>query len=185
MTYGRFKKHCELNPEWAVEAWRISKANCRIGKIARFRAMTHCKYGHPLADASFYQKDGYVARHCRICRLIRAKRPAITKPENGEKVRALLKANASISSFTKAGTRSYVMNYVTFTQFRREKTLKLICLQHASSQGHNIVPRIGDGVGFAIKQPESKTTTTSESEQCCRRLSQTRTMWSAQFSRIY
>jgi hypothetical protein len=82
--------------------------------------MTHCKYGHSLADASLYQKDGYVARHCRVCRIIRARRPGIIKPESGEKVRALLKRYAPISSFTKAGTSSYVMSHVTFMQFRRE-----------------------------------------------------------------
>jgi hypothetical protein len=82
--------------------------------------MTHCKNGHPLSNASFYQKDGYVARHCRTCRLMRAKRPSIIKPEIAEKVRTLLKANVSISSITKAGTRSYVMNHVTFTHFRRQ-----------------------------------------------------------------
>ena len=119
-TLDRFKKHCELNSEWGAEAWRISKANTRIGKIARFRAMTHCKYGHPLADASLYQKDGYVARHCRTCRTIRGRRPSIIKPESAEKVRALLKASAAISSFTKAGSSGYVMNHVTFTHFRRQ-----------------------------------------------------------------
>jgi hypothetical protein len=29
-TFGRFKKHCELHPEWGAEAWRISK----ISRIA-------------------------------------------------------------------------------------------------------------------------------------------------------
>lgn len=48
VTASRFKKHCELHPEWAVEAWWISIANTNAGRSARFRAMTHCKYGHPL-----------------------------------------------------------------------------------------------------------------------------------------
>jgi hypothetical protein len=64
-------------------------------------------------------KDGYVARHYRTCRIIRAKRPSIIKPESAEKVRALLKANAAISCFTKGGSH-YVMNHVTFTHFRRQ-----------------------------------------------------------------
>lgn len=74
VTPGRFKTHCELHPEWAAAAWRFSKMSTRARKISRFRAMTHYKYGHPLADASHYQKDGYIARHCRVCRIIRAKR---------------------------------------------------------------------------------------------------------------
>jgi hypothetical protein len=120
VSYDRFKKHCDLNPQWASEALRISRLSTRALKIARFRAMTHCKNGHPLANASFYQKEGYVARHCKTCRLMRAKQPSIIKPEIAEKVRALLKANVSISSITKAGTRSYVMNHVTFTHFRKQ-----------------------------------------------------------------
>ena len=42
-------------------------------------------------------KDGYVARHYRTCRIIRAKRPSIIKPESAEKVRALLKANFEVA----------------------------------------------------------------------------------------
>jgi hypothetical protein len=119
----RFNAYCVAHPEYGREAQALLAENLKSlnkRKAARFRAMTHCKYGHSLADASLYQKDGYVARHCRTCRIIRAKRPGIIKPESGEKVRALLKANAPISSFTKAGRGSYVMSHVTFTQFRRE-----------------------------------------------------------------
>src|SRR5439155_22133381 len=35
VTVGRFKKHCELHPEWAAEAWRISKANTKAARSAR------------------------------------------------------------------------------------------------------------------------------------------------------
>jgi hypothetical protein len=119
-TLDRFKKHCQLQPEWGAEAWRTSKANARAGRIARFRAMTHCKHGHSLVDASLYQKDGYVARHCRICRAIRAKRPATITPEAREKVRALLRRRLPISYFVKPGTGNYVMSHVTFTHLRRE-----------------------------------------------------------------
>jgi hypothetical protein len=32
VPWERFKKHCELHPEWAAMAWRISKANTAKGK---------------------------------------------------------------------------------------------------------------------------------------------------------
>jgi hypothetical protein len=32
VSYDRFKKHCELHPDWAVEARRISQSNVRILK---------------------------------------------------------------------------------------------------------------------------------------------------------
>jgi hypothetical protein len=120
VTPQRFKVHCKLHPEWAEVAQRISKESTRACKVAPFRAMTHCQYGHSLADASLYQKDGYVARHCRICRRIRAKRGGVIKPEAAEKVRALLKRCAPIGSFTLGGCRGYVMSHVTFTKFRQE-----------------------------------------------------------------
>jgi hypothetical protein len=46
VSYDRFKKHCELHPEWAAEAWRISKINCNAGKGARPRNLAHCRSGH-------------------------------------------------------------------------------------------------------------------------------------------
>jgi len=36
VPWGRFKKHCELHPEWAAMAWRISKANTAKGKAQHF-----------------------------------------------------------------------------------------------------------------------------------------------------
>jgi len=27
---GRFKKHCELHPEWARDAWQVSKTNSSL-----------------------------------------------------------------------------------------------------------------------------------------------------------
>jgi hypothetical protein len=34
VSYERFKKHCELPPEWAREARAISDVNSRLGKGA-------------------------------------------------------------------------------------------------------------------------------------------------------
>jgi hypothetical protein len=49
VSYGRFKKHCELHPEWATETWRISKINASIGKGSRLRNLTPALLGsHPI-----------------------------------------------------------------------------------------------------------------------------------------
>jgi hypothetical protein len=66
VTCERFKKHCELHPEWAAEAWRISKANTKAARSARFRALTHCKYGHPLSGDNLYSYVSH-GRHERKC----------------------------------------------------------------------------------------------------------------------
>jgi hypothetical protein len=47
VSHERFKKHCELNPEWAKESRAISNKNGNLLKGARVRNLTHCKYGHP------------------------------------------------------------------------------------------------------------------------------------------
>jgi hypothetical protein len=62
VSHDPVKKHCETNPQWAAEALKISRLSTRALKIAPFRAVTDCKNRHPLADASFYQKDGYFGR---------------------------------------------------------------------------------------------------------------------------
>ena len=58
VCYARFKKHCEMHPEWAAEAWRISKINAGIGKAARFRTMTHCRAGLHLMTGDNVFIDG-------------------------------------------------------------------------------------------------------------------------------
>jgi len=69
VTRARFKKHCELHPEWGAEAWRISKANTKAARGARFRAMTHCKHGHPLSGDNLYlySNQGRTDRKCLTC----------------------------------------------------------------------------------------------------------------------
>jgi hypothetical protein len=96
VSYGRFKKHCEMHPEWASEAWRISKINASIGKGCRLRNLTHCKHGHSLADARVYYQGGYIKRDCRTCWKIRGRLGGIIKPEALVKVKVALQSGATI-----------------------------------------------------------------------------------------
>ncbi|QDF38265.1 hypothetical protein FJN17_12180 [Bradyrhizobium symbiodeficiens] len=140
VSYERFKKHCELDPEWGAEAWQISRKNCNAGKSARFRAMTHCKRGHPLAGASRYQMDGYIARHCRICRAMRARRPAAVTSLQKAKVVELLKRRTPISHFTSGS--GFVVSHVTFTHLRQVdaeiNSLALVVLDGAVARGQKL-----------------------------------------------
>jgi hypothetical protein len=120
VSYDRFKKHCELNPEWAVEALRISDVNSRLGKGARLRNRTHCRNGHPLADAFVSHQAGYTKRDCRSCWRIRQKQAPPIKPEVARKVEILLRRGSPISSFTTGGSKSYLVEHKTFTRFRLE-----------------------------------------------------------------
>jgi hypothetical protein len=69
VSFDRFKKHCELNPEWAVEAWRISKLNCNAGKGSRLRKMTEklCLRGlHPMTGDNVRIDPSRGRRACLI-----------------------------------------------------------------------------------------------------------------------
>lgn len=121
VTYDRFKKHCALNPEWAVEAWRISKINGNAGKGALNRNRTHCVNGHSLAQhgrAAF--REGFHTRMCRECEKMRYHRGDLIKPDVLVKVTARINAGSSISSCTKAGNAGYLVRFSTLARYRRE-----------------------------------------------------------------
>lgn len=103
VSYERFKKHCELNPTWRTEAWKISKINTSIAKGAQNRNLTHCRYGHSLANALVTYQAGYIKRDCRICASIRHKVAPPINRDVAKKVEVLLRRGASVNSFNAAG----------------------------------------------------------------------------------
>ncbi|MCK1682158.1 hypothetical protein IVA87_22750 [Bradyrhizobium sp. 147] len=101
VSYERFKKHCELNPEWGGEAWRISKENARLGKGSRLRKLTHCKRGHPLTEARMrVTKQGWKIRQCRVCRDAARNRCEPLAPDKLRQVKAMLVAKKPIAEIT-------------------------------------------------------------------------------------
>jgi hypothetical protein len=128
VSYDRFKKHCELHPEWATEAWRVSKVNCNIGKGSRLRNITHCKHGHSLADARVYYQGGYIKRDCRTCWKIRGQLGGLIKPEAVVRVKAALQNGASVSQIIhgkptgggKFNRTLRIVDAAAFYRYRRE-----------------------------------------------------------------
>lgn len=103
---ARFKKHCQLNPEWGAEALRLANANRKVVEKKRSplsRGVMICKRGHSLDDAPIYIKLGYQYRFCRECRKIREYRGGILRPETEQKIKAALTRGATISSITASG----------------------------------------------------------------------------------
>jgi hypothetical protein len=90
VSFERFKKHCELHPEWGVEAWRVSKINRNKGRGSRFRNLTHCKHGHPLIEARVRYYKGWTVRDCLRCEAER-RGGGIINPAVLLKVKAALK----------------------------------------------------------------------------------------------
>jgi hypothetical protein len=96
-NYGRFKKHCELNPTWAAEAQRISDVNGRLGKGARLRNLTHCRNGHPFSGENLYVFPDGKERKCITCLKQRYESPVPATAEQIQQVTAALNAGKTIS----------------------------------------------------------------------------------------
>jgi hypothetical protein len=120
VTVGRFKQHCELNPDWAAEAWRISKANTTAGRSARFRAMTHCKYGHPLSGDNLYMftSRGRQERKCVICNKRLAMFGRRVSEDQARRVVEALNGGRTIAQITKSGPM-YVVASQALLLFRQ------------------------------------------------------------------
>jgi hypothetical protein len=93
----RFKKHCELNPIWAAEVWRISDANTRQLKGGRYRSVTHCKHGHLLSEDNVYFGRSRPQRHCIACIKRRSASPLPASSEQIQRATAALNAGKTIS----------------------------------------------------------------------------------------
>jgi len=121
VTVGRFKKHCEIHPEWAAEAWRISKANTKAARSARFRALTHCKHGHPLSGDNLYLyvSHGRHERKCLTCNKRLAEFGRRMSEEQARRVVEALKGGKTIAEITKSGP-SYVLNNRALLLFRQK-----------------------------------------------------------------
>jgi hypothetical protein len=121
VTVGRFKKHCELHPEWAAEAWRISKANTKAARSAGFRALTHCKHGHPLSGDNLYLyvSHGRHERKCLRCNKRLAEFGRRMSEEQARRVVEALKGGKTIAEITKTGP-SYVLNNRALLLFRQK-----------------------------------------------------------------
>lgn len=115
----RFLKHCELHPEWAVEATRLIKANevaaAHVRKTVTWRraiersaekrrTAERCMNGHirTLENTFYEQHLGYLVRRCKDCIKVRRQ---LLMPSR-EQVRA------SIASLHEGGTLSCEPSHV-------------------------------------------------------------------------
>jgi hypothetical protein len=119
----KLEAYFQAHPEYAREARPLIKANAEVARLrkgAHMRELTHCKHGHSLADAYVvHQRNGYIKRNCRTCWAMCVDR-AVINPDIAKKVEALLRKGTPINSFTKAGSKSYLVRHATFTRFRLE-----------------------------------------------------------------
>lgn len=123
VTPRRFKKHCQLHPEWGVEAIRLAKVNAKAADALKspiLRGRMHCKRGHSLEGARVYRRDGYPYRFCLECRKIVEAKGGILRPEVGQKIKAALQdPNATIKSITGSGRPGYLLRHVSLKAYCR------------------------------------------------------------------
>jgi hypothetical protein len=123
-SYARFKKHCELNPEWGAEAWRISNKNVSALKsnVAK-RSRTHCSRGHAfaLSEKAFKRHvNGKQYRYCRICNTQNALKGGKIAVDVVEQIKTLVRAGNSVSSFTGGGKPGYLARFYSVKQLRAQ-----------------------------------------------------------------
>jgi hypothetical protein len=122
---SRLEAYFATHLGYAVVAQPLIKVNAeaaQLRKAAGKRGQSHCSRGHAFSpETTRYRKDpNDPRRECKICERERAAHGNAIKPGSAEQVRALLKRNARIGSFTSAGRSGYVMSHLTFVKLRRE-----------------------------------------------------------------
>jgi hypothetical protein len=130
----RFKKHCELDPEWAKEAKRISDINTRIGKgsFKRGKLSEFCQSGRHLMEGAnvlvgrTHKRPGN--RFCRACWEENMTRP-MTAEEIEEVKRAVTVEGRTFNNITSGvpvggGAKNYskaiVKSGVLMGQYKRD-----------------------------------------------------------------
>lgn len=99
VTPQRFKKHCELHPEWAVEAMVLARANAKAADALKSPKLYRlsCKHDHSLKLRYTYHRYGYTCRGCRGCDRRRNAGAGVLKPGQIERASAALQNGATIN----------------------------------------------------------------------------------------
>jgi hypothetical protein len=130
VSLTKLKKHCELYPEWGVEAMRLARVNAKRANALKSPKlyMRLCKYGHSLDSGRVYFKDGYRCRRCPACDKIRNARAGIITRETLAKVTVALRNGVTVNQVVHGipmggGCRNsslVVMNCAAFYRHRYE-----------------------------------------------------------------
>jgi hypothetical protein len=97
---ARLEAYFEAHPEYACEALPLVEANAKAAQLrkgATKRALTHCKYGHPLSGDNLYLAPGRKERKCWACIKRRDRAPQPPSAEQVQQATAALKAGKTIN----------------------------------------------------------------------------------------
>lgn len=116
VTPQRFKKHCELNPEWGASAMQLAQANAKAADASKgWRAgRAHCRGGHPYAIYGIVRKNhcGRPYLYCTACVKDNYTAPTTLPPtEIIVKAQQLLKEGVPVRQFTTSGLPQYLCKF--------------------------------------------------------------------------
>src|SRR5713226_5512657 len=125
---SRFDAYCETHPDYAREAKALLPENLKASnarKGAARRALTHCKYGHPLSGNNLYLAPGRKERKCWTCINRRDRSPRPPNQEQIRQVTAALNAGKTISQICwgKVGEQKVGGQILPFRNLKRYREL--------------------------------------------------------------
>ena len=125
---SRFDAYCETHPDYAREAKALLPENLKASnarKGAARRALTHCKYGHPLSGNNLYLAPGRKERKCWTCINRRDKSPRPPNQEQIPQVTAAFNAGKTVKQICwgTVGNRKIEKPILTFRKLRLHREL--------------------------------------------------------------
>jgi len=165
VSHAQFKNYCAAHPEHGREALPLLDANKKAAfkrRVERFRAMTHCKHGHPLSEARIRHYNGWTVRDCLRCEEIRRSQGGIMEPEALVKVKAALESGgATINQIIHgrpvgggAVNRSLrLVDSAAFYRYRRENPEFDRFVAQASANNN----RLGQKIRYARERTRAQT----------------------------
>jgi hypothetical protein len=121
----KFRKHCELYPEWGTEARRLASANAKAADKLKDHCSyrTHCRRGHEFAVHGLAYKNhvnGRRYRYCKLCNKINSRQGSKLPDEIVAKVKSLVRSGNPLNSFTSGGKPGYLCRFASVKLLRQD-----------------------------------------------------------------
>jgi hypothetical protein len=123
ISKARWEVYLTGHADYAAQARPLIVANAQAAQLrkgAAKRALTHCKYGHPLSGENLYLAPGRRERKCLACLKRRDATERRMSEEQARRVVDALHNGQTISDITGAGKTTYILNHRALLLFRKK-----------------------------------------------------------------